>query len=348
MSRVYIVLLNWNNWPDTLECLESLLALDYPDYRIVLCDNASSDGSLEHIQAWAAGDLEIVAPNGSFQPDRQSYPKPLDINISDATAPRIKKPSRCEPLITIIRNHENLGFAGGCNVGLRYALDRGDADYCWILNNDTVVDSHALSALVKRMQARPDAGICGSSIMKYREPEIVDALGGAWYSKWLGLAWHLGRERRIPHTIDPEQIEQRMDYVVGTSMLVSRRFLLDVGLMNENYFLYYEEIDWALRSKGHFSLAYAPDSLIYHKIGGSIGTSSHPKRKSLVSDFYTLRNRLKFTRQFFPYALPTVYLGLIGAVILRLMFGQWEKAAMVCRVMLDPNDSLDRVKAAGG
>jgi len=348
VSRVYIVLLNWNNWPDTLECLESLLALDYSDYRIILCDNASSDGSLEHIQAWAAGNLDIVAENRSLLLGHQSYPKPLPINLYEASAFGIKNASENASLITIIRNPHNLGFAGGCNAGLRYALDRGNADYCWVLNNDTVVDSQALSALVKRMQVRPDAGICGSSILKYRRPAIVDALGGAWYSKWLGLAWHLGRGRRLPKTIDPDLVEKRIDYIVGSSMLVSRRFLLDVGLMNGAYFLYYEEIDWALRSKGRFSLAYAPDSLVYHKIGGSIGTNSHPKTKSLVSDFYTMRNRLKFTRQYFPYALPAIYLGLIGAVVLRLLCGQWQKAIMVCRIMFDHNVSFERVKTAKG
>lgn len=348
MSRVYIVLLNWNNWADTLECLESLLVLAYPDYRIIICDNASSDGSLGYIQAWAAGHLDVVGENRRLRRDSQSYPKPLHINLYDGPASGVTDTSKSASLITVIRNPENLGFAGGCNAGLRYALDRGDADYCWVLNNDTVVDTQALSALVKRMQVRPDAGICGSSVMRYQRPEIVDALGGAWYTKWLGLAWHLGRGRRLPEVIDPDLVERRMDYVVGASMLVSRKFLLDVGLMNEAYFLYYEEIDWALRSKGRFSLVYAPDSLVYHKIGGSIGTSTHPKRKSLVSDFFTLRNRVKFTRQFFPYALPTVYLGLIGAVILRLWFGQWQKARMACRIMLDPNVSLDRIRATRG
>src|ERR1700757_2392454 len=55
--RVYIVLLNWNGWRDTIECLESVLRLDYPDYKVIVCDNASSDGSMEHIRSWARGDL---------------------------------------------------------------------------------------------------------------------------------------------------------------------------------------------------------------------------------------------------------------------------------------------------
>ena len=126
-----------------------------------------------------------------------------------------------------------------------------------------------------------------------------------------------------------ESIEEQMDYVVGASMLVSVDFLQEVGLMNEDYFLYFEEIDWAMRSSGRYCLCYAPDSYVYHKVGGSIGTSSHPASKSQLCDYYTLRNRLVFTRKYYSYALPAIYLGLCGAFGLRLLFGQWQKARMV-------------------
>jgi len=111
--------------------------------------------------------------------------------------------------------------------------------------------------------------------------------------------------------------------------------------MEEAYFLYYEELDWALRSRDRFSLAYAPESVVFHKGGGSIGTSSHPARKSLIADFYTLRNRLKFSRRFYPYTLPTIYLGLVTAIAVRLVFCQWRKALMAWRLLRDPDCSLD-------
>jgi GT2 family glycosyltransferase len=166
-------------------------------------------------------------------------------------------------------------------------------------------------------------------------------LGGAIYSRWFGLAWHLGRGRNWPRKISTRRVEQRMDYVVGASLFVSRDFLQTVGLMEESYFLYYEELDWAVRARRRFPLAWAPDSRVYHKVGGTIGTSSHPARKSLTSDFYTLRNRIRFTRRFCPWALPTVYLGLVGACCLRLMFGEWHRVLMVIRLMTKPSRSFE-------
>ena len=345
VSRVYIVLLNWNNWPDTLECLESLLRLEYPSFRIVVCDNGSTDESMERLRAWADGKLDVLNGNRDLSECKETTNKPLQFDEYERySAESGGKAENCARLV-VIRNGENLGFAGGNNVGLRFAMARRDADYVWILNNDTIVDSMALQALVRRVQEEPEAGICGSTVLDYWQPQRVDALGGAYYCRWMGLAWHFGRWRNLPKRVNSKGVERRMDYVVGSSMFVSMRFLQEIGLMEESYFLYYEELDWAMRSKGRFSLAYSPESLVYHKIGGSIGTSSHPVHKSVVSDFYTLRNRLKFTRQHCPYALPTIYLGLLGALAVRLAFGQWRRALMVVRLMINPHISYDKCTA---
>ena len=95
-----------------------------------------------------------------------------------------------------------------------------------------------------------------------------------------------------------------MNYVEGASMLVTRQFLEEIGIMCEDYFLYFEEADWAIRAEGRFKLAYAPESIVYHKVGGSIGTSSNPAKKSYTCDYFNIRNRLLFTRRFYPTALP--------------------------------------------
>lgn len=340
MSRVSIILLNWNNWPDTLECLESLLRLDYPDVRILVCDNGSSDNSLAYIRAWADGHLNIIPDNLHFAGLERPIEKPLltaEYERSVAEAGDITRDAR----LIVIKNGENLGFAGGNNVALKCVLACKDTDYVWLLNNDTVVDKDALSRLVELMHKRPEVGICGSTVLNYWKPQLVDALGGAWYSRWLGLAWHIGRWRKRPEEINSAEIEKRMYYVVGSSMFVSRAFLDSVGLMDESFFLYFEELDWAIRGRDSFSLAYAPASIVFHKIGGSIGTSSHPARKSPVCDYYTLRNRLKFTRRHFPYALPSIYVGLLTALFVRLFLGKWSRALMVWRLMCNPQRSYE-------
>ncbi len=133
---------------------------------------------------------------------------------------------------------------------------------------------------------------------------------------------------------EPGLVEKKMDYVVGASLLVRSSYLQEVGLMAEDYFLYFEEIDWVTRGRGRCVLAYAPKSVVYHKIGASIGTATNPLRKSLQSDYYSLCNRLLFTRRFFPYALPGIYAGLAMELLVRMLLGRWRVAWMVSRAIL--------------
>ena len=323
MSRVYIILVNWNGWRDTVECLESLLLLDYPDFRILVCDNGSTDDSLERIRGWA----------GEHGLGFLEYRRAAAESGGDPAA---------DPMLTLIAAGENMGFAGGNNVGMRHALARGDFGCCWLLNNDTVVEPDALTHLVARMRRQPDVGICGSTIRLYHERDRTQALGGGRYLPWIGLPWHYGRFTRPGSaSVRPERAESRMNYVEGASMLVSRRFLETVGLLSEDYFLYFEEADWAVRGKGLFSLGYAPESVVYHKVGGSIGTSSNPARKSFVCDFYNIRNRILFARRHHPATLPTIYLVLLGELLLRVLLGKWDRAGMILGHMMRAGDMRD-------
>jgi GT2 family glycosyltransferase len=138
-----------------------------------------------------------------------------------------------------------------------------------------------------------------------------------------------------------------MNYVVGASMLVSQRFLAEVGLMAEEYFLFFEETDWAWRGRPRFRLDWAPGSRVYHKVGQSIGTSSDPRRKSLTCDFYALRNRLLFTRRHCPAALPAIRLSLATAAALRLLCGRREHAALAWDILRGREAGWERRIRAG-
>ncbi|MBJ6751447.1 glycosyltransferase family 2 protein [Geomonas anaerohicana] len=314
MSRVSIIVVNWNGWRDTLECLESLLRLDYPDFAVVVCDNGSSDDSLQRIADWAVQQGVSIARYRRAEAEAGGDPAE-------------------RPWLTLIETGANLGFAGGNNVGLRYALARQDA-FCWLLNNDTVVEPDALTHLVAAMRQDPAVGICGSTIRLHHDRDRIQALGGGYYHRFLGLPWHYGRFSRWsaaqPLTA---RAKRRMNYVEGASMLVSRRFLLEVGLLCEDYFLYFEEADWAIRGRGRFTLGYAPESMVYHKVGASIGTSSNPAQKSFTCDFYNIRNRIRFARRYHPLTIPTVYLVLLAEAALRALCGRWDRAGMILRLM---------------
>lgn len=325
MSRVYIIIVNWNGWIDTIECLKSLLLLEYPDFRIVVCDNGSLDDSVTKLLEWSEQTF------GAGSPVWQK----LDRNEAENGG------GSSDSKFTLVTNGANLGFGGGTNVGLRYALACGDADFCWLLNNDTVVDALALTEMVTRMDEKPDAGMCGSTIREYENRLRVQALGGAIYYKWMGIAWHIGRTINGNVLPDQTQVEKKMDYVIGASLLVRSAYLKEVGLMAEDYFLYYEEIDWVYRAQGHYSLAYAPASIVYHKVGASIGTATNIMRKSYLSDYYTLRNRLLFTRRYCPSALAGVYIFLVGEMFVRFLLGRWDLAGMIWRLILKNGNEPD-------
>lgn len=335
-TRVYVILVNWHGWRDTIECLESVLRIDYPDYRVVVCDNNSQDNSLDHIKNWAEGNIEAVVSDHGTLRELSSPPvkKPIRLVEHDReSAEKGGDPADDEAKLVLIHTGASLGFAAGNNVGLRYALARGDMRYAWLLNNDTVVRPNALCRMVARVQAVPGAGICGSTLLSYEEPERVIALGGATFNRWFGIARHIGFGTRASDPVDIARIERRTAHAAGASMLVTSDFLREVGLMEEDYHIYFEELDWTLRAKGRFKSVFAADSVVYHKIGRSTGAGTHRIDRNWVSDAYLLKNRLVITRRFFPVALPLVYAGLIGTLFNRVRRRQWRGLGRIMRVL---------------
>lgn len=330
-GHVYVVVLNWNGWRDTIECLESVFRLDYPDYQVVVCDNASSDDSLNQIRRWAQGDIVVEARNPALGA-LTSPPIPKPIAFAEIGSEAAGKDSwdSTAPL-WLMQTRENLGFAGGNNAALRYALSRGDCDFAWILNNDTVVRRDALSQLVHRMQERPEAGICGSTLLYYDDPSKAQAFGGAVYNKWFARCGCIGSMADAAQLPEAEEIERTMAYVVGASMLVRGSFLERIGLLNEQYFLYFDELDWAARAKGKFQLAYCPQSVVYHREGGIIGTHRTASSRSALSEFYTSRNRILFTRRYHPLALPSVLAAVGVSAAHRLLNLHWRSLNAVIR-----------------
>lgn len=327
----YIILLNWNGWKDTIECLESLFRLRDDNFRVIVCDNASSDGSLEQIKAWAQGRVAVRALNEELE-GLSSPPvrKPLAYcELENAAKGRNR---RCpEARLILIQTGANLGFAGGSNVGLRFALEDPVCRFCWLLNADTVVAPDALAALRRTAEQNPDIGICGSLTLSYFSPREVQAPGGKSYNYLTSRVQKL----RFTSVDQLPASQESFDFVNGASMFVTRRFLETVGLMEESYFLYFEELDWAMRSKGRFVLGYAPNSIIYHKEGAQAGSNSDRMKRSLLSDRYLSKNRVLFTKRYLPWALPSVLITVVLAAGYRLIRGDPKRAGVMLASMFE-------------
>lgn len=292
-DKVYIVLLNWNGWKDTIECLESVLRSSYTNYQVIICDNCSTDNSIENIKEWAEGKR---AAKLSYQSEIHSctYPsieKPISYLLYTKKHIEEQHIKKNDAQLILIQTGANLGFAGGNNIGIQYAIKQNDFQYVWVLNNDTVVHKNALKKLVAYYQQNKNIGICGSRLLSYNKPDEIQGLGGT-YNKFTGKSKHILKKNEV----------HRLEYVVGASMLVSKKFLTEIGLMNEEYFLYYEELDWSCRCRDKYQLAVALDSIVYHKEGATIGTGSE------LSEFYLLLNRIRFSRKHYKFYAPIVFL----------------------------------------
>jgi GT2 family glycosyltransferase len=303
---VYVVILNWNGWQDTVDCLNSLLNSDNDNIKIVICDNGSSDNSIEEINNWCSAEYDIGVAN-------------ISAGETNGNA------SAASSTITLIYNQDNLGFAAGNNTGLRYALAQQDMSHVWLLNNDTEVAPECLSAMLTRLENFSKPAICGSRIMFHEDIAIVQALGGNTFNKYTGIAGQsLGRFGQENSPRDTKKIEGTIDYLSGCSILLPRSFLETIGLMDEQYFLYYEEIDWAVRANKQFANIYADDAVVYHKEGASIGSASLTTAPSLLSEFYCNKSKLLFMKKHYPLNLPWCYLALLGQVFNRCRRRQWH------------------------
>jgi len=300
LPKVVSVVLNWNGWLDSIECLESLLRSDYANHQIVVCDNASQDHSIERLTEWADGILEVKKPGETKGMAWEYRPvtKPLPYALYDS--PEEASAASPDAQVIFIRNGDNFGYAGGNNIGMMFAIEQLHADYVWVLNNDTVVDRQALSYLLEALTLRPDAAMLGSRLMQYHSPETIQALGGGHLDPRWARDTQIGRGQRTHADLD-QLIE--LEHIIGASMFIRSNVIRDVGPIDESYFLYREETDWCIemRKRG-WRLFYCPQSIVWHKEGHSAGF------KSGVHDYYAVRNMLHLIKKHYPQHLTSAFL----------------------------------------
>lgn len=191
------------------------------------------------------------------------------------------------PSVDVIHTGENLGYAGGMNVGTREALDRG-ADYVWQLNNDVVVPEETLlTELVETMEANPDVGMLTPLVKEYPDTDTV------WF--WKGtLDWTTGN---ADHAATPASMPDGLvynDYIPNCSLLFPAHVLETVGLLPEEYFLYFDDVEHAVRiTAAGYELATDTSTEIYHK-----ESKSSKGELGAMYSYYRSRNTVLFTRKF--------------------------------------------------
>ena len=253
VPKVSVIILNYNNWKDTIECLESIYKnIVHGRFQIILVDNGSKQEDVCKLRDW-------INKNG-IRKKGFSFNKEL----------------------IFLPSSENLGFAGGNNIGIRRAIEEG-ADYIWILNNDIVVDKDALWSSVilnevySKLYKKKKIGIISSKIYCYKDRDKVQFDG-----KNPNYKGKKDEKEKNPCAID---------FAPGCALLVRKEVFEEIGLLNEEYFLYYEDNDFCKRARdAEWIILYNPDSKVYHKGGASIGQWLG----SSLSAYYATRNLLYY------------------------------------------------------
>lgn len=240
---VFVILLVWNGYEDTIECIHSLEKISYSNYKILIVDNGSTNSAASIL--------------------RHTFPQ-----------------------YTILENKKNLGFSAGCNVGIKHAL-KNNANYVLLLNNDTIVDKNFLNQLVHCSESNTDIGIVSPFIYYADKPKTIWA---STLSLNLKSGWPFVDKYRSQ--LDNGQFTSIIpaELLTGCCVLIKRNVFDKVGLFREEYFLYFEDMDFTLRAKHKNIRMYTvPQSKIWHKVG-----SSSSKKGTANVRYYFVRNFILF------------------------------------------------------
>lgn len=242
---VAVVIPAWNQAEITRDCIQSLLASDYDELRVIVVDNGSDDGFADSIQELASN-------------------------------------------LIIVRSETNRGFARGANLGIQYAL-KHHPDHLLLLNNDTIVDAHMISALVRTAETHPEYHIFSPLITFFDQPERVWFGGGEWDSR-RRLPIHMYARQSVadvPARVFP------IDWASGCALFANVAMFQQVGLLDPAFYAYWEDVDWCFRASSlGYRCAVQPEARVVHRVSATFGGKESPQ-----SVYLYMRNRLLVIRK---------------------------------------------------
>ncbi len=243
-SQVGVIILTYNDWENTLACLKCVHAQVAVPKRIVVCDNSSENEIADHIlEEWKV----LAAQTG--------LPEPEECYGSDVTP---------APLV-LLRSEEPQTVSGAMNTGMRFLLYDHDCLGFWLLRNDARPENFVLEALLRHLNdedIKEPIGIVGSTQL-IGDTDILECAGGGRWSRWMGDQIPLDKGLERHGLSDRKDISRRLDYISDASCLVTRELTEKIGLFDERFCGFYEDVEYGLRArKAGFALNWAPGAIV--------------------------------------------------------------------------------------
>jgi N-acetylglucosaminyl-diphospho-decaprenol L-rhamnosyltransferase len=319
-ARLVVLIVSYGNPTDVHRCLVSLARSSWTDFEVFVCENAGQ-GAFTQLRTF------LTSQSGPLEQAENSS-DPLD-----EPGGRLALVTRCRfrshaTSVRLAAATENLGYAGGINAW----LERLTADPGWeavlVLNPDTAVGETCLSELMAK--AAEGFGMVGGTLVFDESPDKVINYGLVW-SRITGRVTAVGRKCPADSS-PPDKIFEKIDSISGACVLVTRRFIDDVGLMPEDYFLYMEELDWG-RRRGRHKIGFAREALIRHVCGTSIGSTEDGIPRSRLSVYLMSRNSIIFSRRWAGWLWP-LHFGVGLLYVIRYVLNGCPETAKVALVGL--------------
>lgn len=285
---VSIILLNWNGYEDTLEALESLYQIDYPNYNVIVADNNSTNDSIEKIKEYALGNIKVESKFTKYVEN-----KPIQLTIleegdytraDNTTTPEDKK-------LVLIKNRENYGFAKGNNIAIDYTIKVDKPDYVLLLNNDTIVAPDFLDRMIDVAQGDSKIGLVGPKFYYYDyegSHETIWCIGSV-----VDLDHFPGHHSIMEEPgYDLTQDVIECDWVSGAGALIKTEAMPE-GYLSTEFFFGCEDVDMAIaiRQKG-YKVVTVMDSIIWHKVG-----MSRHKNSTFKTEYNHIKTNLQFIKK---------------------------------------------------
>ncbi len=334
MEKVYIIIVNYKNHLDTIECLESCLKSQYTNFQIIVVDNSPTNSSIDFISNWIRNKYYTLGSDlGLLSKELVSFEVLSEEKLDKNYEEKSKR-------ILLIKASENRGFGAANNIAIKLIVSRINKGYIWLLNNDTVIEKETLNSLINSFNdSKNKIGLLGCTLLYYSDPDRVQGIGGS-YNSWMGMTKHIGegisynrlKEKHI-------ELQNKIDYVIGASIFTNIQFVKDVGLLCEDYFLYFEELDWQKRGEKFGYKASTCLAKVYHKEGRSINNEmAYEKGKTKLADFYSIRNRFLFTRKFYRKKIPFIYFSTFLIIINRIIRKQYDRIPLIMNAIFNHKD----------
>ncbi len=311
MPHVYILILNYKKWMDVASCLESLMKPGEIPFTVIVIDNDSQNKSLELLIEWAKQKY-IIEDIPAESSTKAVNPR---ISYRHVKSKNFIRPSAGErlPQLLFVQNEENKGFAAGINTVLKHLIEE-DA-FVWLLNPDMTVAPDALEKLCSFAASSHPNSIIGTVIKYFEQPSKVHLYAG-------GI---INFNAAAVKLISNKSSLAGIDYISGGSLFTHAYNYKKLGLLPEEYFLYWEETDWCYRAKqAGYQLLLCEQAVCFDKVSTSIG-------KNYLSDFYYTRNGLLFLKKFKPGKVAIAIFFTFFRLLKRLFLFQFNRAhGMYC------------------